>query len=69
MLKVCCLDRGTSWIEVLPLIEFVYNNNYQTTIKMAPYEALYGNRCRSPLYWDEIGERNALTQALRLEMT
>lgn len=41
----------------MPLAEFAYNNNYQTSIQMAPYEALYGRRCRSPLCWDEVGER------------
>jgi hypothetical protein len=46
-----------SWSQYIPLIEFAYNNSYQASIKMAPYEALYGRRCRSPLYWDEVGER------------
>jgi hypothetical protein len=51
--------RG-NWDEHLPLIEFAYNNSYQATIGMAPFEALYGRRCRSPLYWDEVGERKLL---------
>jgi len=42
------------------LIEFAYNNSYQTSIGMAPYETLYGRKCRSPLYWDELGERKIL---------
>ena len=54
---------------MLPLIEFAYNNSYQATIKMAPYEALYGRRCRSPLYWDEIGEREELGKAFGPELT
>ncbi|XP_073033798.1 uncharacterized mitochondrial protein AtMg00860-like [Primulina eburnea] len=41
----------------LPLIEFAYNNSYHSSIQMAPYEALYGRKCRSPLYWDEVGEK------------
>ena len=54
------LDRGENWESILPLIEFAYNNSYQATIDMAPYEALYGRKCRSPLYWDEVGERKVL---------
>jgi len=46
-----------SWSQYIPLIEFAYNNSYQANIKMAPYKALYERRCRSPLYWDEVGER------------
>ena len=42
----------------LPLAEFAYNNSYQASIKMAPYEALYGRRCISPLCWDFVGERS-----------
>jgi hypothetical protein len=60
MLRLCVLDFKGSWIRYLPLIEFAYNNSFQTTIGMAPYEALYGRKCRSPLYWDEVGERQLL---------
>ena len=42
------------------LVEFSYNNSYQATIQMAPYEALYGRKCRSPVYWDDVGERKLL---------
>ncbi|XP_073030672.1 uncharacterized protein [Primulina eburnea] len=49
-----------SWDSKLPLVEFTYNNSYQSSIGMAPYEALYGRRCRSPLYWEEVGERKML---------
>ena len=41
-------------------MEFVYNNSYQSSIEMAPYEALYGRKCRTPLCWDEVGERKLL---------
>ncbi|KAK6163815.1 hypothetical protein DH2020_000679 [Rehmannia glutinosa] len=41
-------------------VEFAYNNSYQATIEMAPYEALYGQKCRSPLYWSEVGEKKIL---------
>ena len=43
-----------SWDMYLPLVEFAYNNSYHSTIQMPPYEALYGRKCRSPLFWDEI---------------
>ncbi|KAL0409810.1 UNVERIFIED_CONTAM: Transposon Ty3-I Gag-Pol polyprotein [Sesamum radiatum] len=52
MLRACALDFGGSWKKHLPLIEFAYNNSYQSTIRMAPYEALYGRKCRPPLHWD-----------------
>jgi len=64
MLRLCILDFKESWICHLPLVEFAYNNSFQATIGMAPYEALYGRKCRSPLYWDDVGER----QLLRLEL-
>ena len=41
-------------------MEFAYNNSYHSTIDMAPYEALYGRKCRSPIHWDEIGEKKFL---------
>ncbi|XP_073046111.1 uncharacterized protein [Primulina eburnea] len=60
MLRACTIDFPGSWDSLLPLAEFTYNNSYQATIGMAPYEALYGRKCRSPLYWDEVGERKML---------
>ena len=48
MLRACILDHKGSWEEHLPLVEFAYNNSYQASIQMAPYEALYGRPCRSP---------------------
>ena len=56
MLRACVLDHKGGWEEHLPLVEFAYNNNYQATIQMAPYEALYGRPCRSPLCWTEVEE-------------
>lgn len=46
-----------NWDEHLSLMEFAYNNSFHSNIGMAPYEALYGKQCRTPLYWDEVGER------------
>ena len=56
MLRGCVLDHKGSWEEHLPLVAFAYNNSYQASIQMAPYEALYGRPCRSPLCWTEVGE-------------
>ena len=58
MLKACALDLKGSWEEHLPLVEFAYNNNCQASMQMAPYEALYGRLCRSPICWIEMGERS-----------
>jgi hypothetical protein len=58
MLRACVLDFPQKWDECLPLEEFSYNNSYQESIKMAPFEALYGRRCRTLLYWSEPGERS-----------
>ena len=56
MLRACVLDHKGSWEEHFPLVEFAYNNNYQASIHMAPYEALYGRLCRSPICWIKVGE-------------
>ena len=56
MLRACVLDHKGSCEEHLPLVEFAYNNSYQASIQMAPYEALYGRPCRSPICWTEVGE-------------
>ncbi|GJS92295.1 putative reverse transcriptase domain-containing protein [Tanacetum coccineum] len=56
MLRACVMDFGGSWDTHLPLIEFSYNNSYHTKIKCAPFEALYGQKCRSPAIWTEVGE-------------
>ncbi|GJS41413.1 putative reverse transcriptase domain-containing protein [Tanacetum coccineum] len=56
MLQACVMDFEKGWDGHLPLIEFSYNNNYHTSIKAAPFEALYGRKCRSPIYWAEVGD-------------
>ena len=58
MLRCCVLEFGGSWEKYLSLIEFAYNNSYQSSIQMAPYEALYGRKCRTPLYWTELSEKH-----------
>ena len=55
-LRSCLMDFGGSWEEHLPQVEFTYNNSYQASIGMAPFEALYGRPCRSPTCWLEGGE-------------
>jgi hypothetical protein len=57
MLRACVLSLEGSWEAWLPLAEFFYNNSYQESIQMAPFEALYGRECRTPLNWVEPGER------------
>ena len=57
MLRACVISSKGSWEDWLPLVEFSYNNSYQESIKMAPFEALYGRKCRTPLNWIEPGER------------
>ncbi|GJZ61558.1 putative reverse transcriptase domain-containing protein [Tanacetum coccineum] len=49
MLRACVIDFGKGWVKQLPLAEFSYNNSYYASIKAAPYEALYGQKCRSPV--------------------
>nr|GEV18949.1 putative reverse transcriptase domain-containing protein [Tanacetum cinerariifolium] len=56
MLRACVIDFGKGWVNHLPLAKFSYNNSYQASIKAAPYEALYGQKCQSPVCWAEVGE-------------
>ncbi|EOY19088.1 Uncharacterized protein TCM_043787 [Theobroma cacao] len=68
MLRACVIDFIGSWDRHLPLVEFAYNNSFQSSIGMAPYEALYGRKCRTPLCWDEVGERKLVGVEL-IELT
>jgi hypothetical protein len=56
MLRACALKCGKSWDKSLPYAKFSNNNSYQVSIKMAPFKALYGQQCRTPLFWSQIGE-------------
>ncbi|GJU30583.1 putative reverse transcriptase domain-containing protein [Tanacetum coccineum] len=56
MLRACAIDFGGNWDTHLPLVEFSYNNSYHSSVKCAPFEALYGRKCRSPIAWAEVGE-------------
>ena len=57
MLRAYALGYGSSWDDNLPYAEFSYNNSYQASLKMAPFEVLHGRKCRTPLNWSETGER------------
>ena len=57
MLRACVMEFKGSWDTHLALMEFAYNNSYQANIEMAPFEALYGRKCRTPVCWDKVGER------------
>jgi hypothetical protein len=57
MLHMYVMDQQKHWEEFLPLVEFTYNNSYQSTIKMAPFEFLYGRPCQTPLSWDRLKDR------------
>jgi hypothetical protein len=67
MLRACILQYDKNWDKCLPLAEFSYNNSYQTSLKMAPFEALYGGRCRTPLSWSQTGERKIFGPDLVIE--
>ena len=56
LLCACVLAYGAKWEDCLPFAEFAYNNSYQASLQMAPFEALYGRRCRTPLNWNETGD-------------
>nr|GEV66769.1 putative reverse transcriptase domain-containing protein [Tanacetum cinerariifolium] len=56
MLRAYVIDFGKIWEKHLPLVEFSYNNSYHASIKVAPFEALYGRKCRSPVCWAEVGD-------------
>ncbi len=56
MLRACALESGQSWDKNLPYAEFSYNNSYQASLRMSPFEALYGRKCRTPLFWNQTGE-------------
>nr|CAN80324.1 hypothetical protein VITISV_015014 [Vitis vinifera] len=60
LFRACILDLQGNWDDHLPLVEFAYNNSFQASIGMTPFEALYGRKCRSPICWNDVGERKLL---------
>nr|GEU57475.1 putative reverse transcriptase domain-containing protein [Tanacetum cinerariifolium] len=69
MLCACVLDFKKGWDRNLPLVEFSYNNSYHTSIKAAPFEALYRRKCRSPVCWAEVGDAQLTSPAIIHETT
>nr|GEV95168.1 putative reverse transcriptase domain-containing protein [Tanacetum cinerariifolium] len=69
MLRACAMDFGGNWDTHIPLVEFSYNNSYHSSIKCAPFEALYGRRCRTPIAWTEVGEGKLLRPEVVQETT
>ncbi|GJU79146.1 putative reverse transcriptase domain-containing protein [Tanacetum coccineum] len=69
MLRACVIDFGSSWDQHLPLVKFSNNNSYHASIKAAPFEALYGRKCRSPVCWSEVGDSQPTGPELIRETT
>nr|GEW43428.1 putative reverse transcriptase domain-containing protein [Tanacetum cinerariifolium] len=69
MLRACAIDFRKGWVNHLPLVEFSYNSSVHATIKAAPFESLYGRKCRSPVCWTEVGEAQILGPELIQETT
>src|SRR4051812_20872914 len=67
MLRSCVLDFGGSWEDHLPLVEFAYNNSYQASIGMAPFETIYHRPCRSPLCWVDARESTVVRRGTDAE--
>nr|GFB75866.1 putative nucleotidyltransferase, ribonuclease H [Tanacetum cinerariifolium] len=57
MLRSCALEWTGNWDNYICLVEFAYNNSWHASIKCAPFEMLYGRKCRAPICWDQVGER------------
>ncbi|GKF75963.1 putative reverse transcriptase domain-containing protein, partial [Tanacetum coccineum] len=69
MLRACAIDFEKGWVNHLPLVEFSYNNSYHTSIKAAPFEALYSRKCRSPVCWAVVGQAQLTDPELVQETT
>ena len=68
MLRMYVMDNQTQWERYLPLVEFAYNNSYHSSIRMPPYQALYGRSCRTPLSWEKLEDRVMVGPELVQEM-
>ncbi|GKC99259.1 putative reverse transcriptase domain-containing protein [Tanacetum coccineum] len=69
MLRACAIDFGGNWDTHLPLVEFSYNNSYHTSMKCAPFEALYGRKCQTHIAWAEVGESQLIGPEIVQETT
>ena len=67
MLRACALAQGPKWEDCLPYAEFSYNNSFHTSLKMSPYEALYGRKCCTPLNWSQTGDSRIFGTDLMME--
>jgi hypothetical protein len=67
LLTACVLTYNSGLEKSLPCAEFSYNNSFQASLKMAPFEALYGRKCQTPLMWSEVGERTFFGPATIVE--
>jgi hypothetical protein len=68
MLRMYVMDKPSKWEDYLHLVEFAYNNGYQASLKMSPFEALYGRKCNTPLRWDNPDDRAVVGLELLKEM-
>jgi hypothetical protein len=68
MLRMYVMDKPSKWEDYLHLVKFAYNNRYQTSIKMSPFEALYGRKCNTPVRWDNPIDRAVVGPDLLREM-
>jgi hypothetical protein len=68
ILRMCVMDKPSKWEDYLHLVEFAYNNGYQASLKMSPFEALYGRRCNTPISWDNRDDREIVESKLLKEM-
>ena len=57
MLRMYVMDKPSKWKDYLHLVEFSYNNGYQSRLRMSPFEALYGKKCNTPVSWDNLEDR------------
>ncbi|GJT24464.1 putative reverse transcriptase domain-containing protein [Tanacetum coccineum] len=69
MLRAYAIDFGGNWDTHLPLVEFSYNNSYNSSVKCAPFEDLYGRKCQTPIAWAEVGESNLIGPEIIQETT
>jgi hypothetical protein len=68
MLRAYALQDQLGWDKRLPYAEFSYKNNYQASLKMSPFEVLYGRNYRTPLHWDQPGERQVFGPRFYLKL-
>ena len=68
MLRMYVMDKPSKWEDYLHLVEFAYNNGYHASLKMSPFEALYGRKCNTPVSWDNPADRVVVGPELLKEM-